>query len=840
MNKSHRYGLLIGYVIGFLSIFSIIYFILNLDFFLLVVDWSFIVLLILFGFSIEEFFVWAKNGKRSELSDIVAMAFFFFIIFIFTKDYLTSLMGAFSIYLWIGIYELKEYPVINKLLIISLVTYNMIFIAGLISNYLEKANILSTSIVLDTVFAFSFWIILGLGFILFGRKYLVVWRFMSPQYLIIILYVIGWIFVVSLNEIFNELLDLRINIYANIYLVLIAVNIIIYFVSGAMIDKLLGIKEVNNEKLLKIVEDVKKAIGIKGKVKVGFGKYPILNAQAYGPFFDRRIAIIANDLENIKEDELKGIIAHELAHTKGNHILILTFIQIGDLIIRWILGFPATFYDYTFGSPNIDLIYFIMINIGVYIILYFFVRILEGYADLRTKEAGYKVELAKALYNLESFYASGRETGLNTMLLCDEKITNDNQILDYIDTAKYLSNSMINPSKISLLSNFLNSHPPSYHRIAAILGDDIGPYKEAILPILCVKNSKRKKYAKKFEMQIQEFKQISNNKFKELFKIDNISNLFESFKIKELYLYEFEKNYLFKNVITDEYILGKIQDIKFLEDISDNFQYIVQNLKNNEIEYLNSTLYSKIAINFNDMYFFNGENPLKLHDIEFNQKKTDGNYIFLDINQNKVYKKLKKTKLPLSIDFIKTFKGKEVFLKSKGELKILECKNIDSHDTGYDYTIELANYNNNDNEKEIIRLKLDNIIVRPYNIHLSISGSKNKTSEIDLLNWIEKKKIRTYFYLKKPVNNIEIGYLKKITRNKSSQNKKNSLNDKHEIILTIENIFKKLIDIHLDQIDLVSFSYETGTIQLKSEKSLLSKLGYRIIKKLRPQEIIYQ
>lgn len=841
MKKFYRFSLMTSYLIGFFSIFFILYYTLMLDLTILFTDWSFLILLLLFVFSVEEFYVWAKNGKRSEISDIVAIAFFFFLIYVFTKDVLTSIMGAFSIYLWIGVFELKEYPVINKLLTISLVTYNVIFIAGIISNYLEKSKILTSSIVLDTVFAFSFWIILGLGFILFGRKYLIVWRFLSPQYLIILLYIIGWLLVVFVNQFISQFLP-GFTLLGNIYIVLIGINVIIYLISGAFLDKLLGIKEVKDEKLLDIVEKVKNDIGIKGKVRVGFGKYPILNAQAYGPFFDRRIAIIANDIENISEDELKGIIAHELAHTKGNHILILTFVTIGDLLIRWVLGFPATFYDYTFGNPSIDLIYFIIINMGIYVILYFFVRILEGYADLRTKEAGYKIELAKALYNLESFYASGRETGLNTMLLCEEKLTKDNQILDYIDTAKYISNSMVKPSRLSLLGNFLNSHPPSYHRIAAILGDDINPYKEAILPFLCMKSSKRKKYAKKFEEQVKEFKTIANNKFKELFKIDSISSLLESFKIKDLYKNEFEKDYVFRNIINDDYKFGKIKDIKFIDDLSESFQYKILNLKNNEIEYIKSSLYSKFEVNLGNLYFFDKEIPLILKNIEFNKDSTDGNYTFLKNNKEKVLKSIKKTKLPLSIDLIKTFKGKDVFLKSKGELKILECTNVDSSNNKYNYSIELMKNHSNDKEKETTKLNLGDLIIRPYNIHSSIGKSSKIKSELELLNWLENNKTRTYFYLKKPVNNIEIGYLQKITKKSFNlDDEKKRLKDKHELItLTIENIFNKTKEIPLKSIDLVSFSYDTGTIQLKSEKSILSKLGYRIIKKLRPQKIIYQ
>ncbi|MFX1357083.1 MAG: hypothetical protein ACFFA8_07330, partial [Promethearchaeota archaeon] len=151
----------------------------------IILDWTFLITCLLYIFSIEEFYRWAKNGKRSELSDFVAIFFFFFLILFFSKDLLTSIMGAFSIYMWFAIIELKEYEVINKLLIISLITYNVIFISGIISNYLRNPLVLNTS------FAFSFWIILGLGFILFGRKYIIVWRFLSPEYLTLFLYIIA-------------------------------------------------------------------------------------------------------------------------------------------------------------------------------------------------------------------------------------------------------------------------------------------------------------------------------------------------------------------------------------------------------------------------------------------------------------------------------------------------------------------------------------------------------------------------------------------------------------------------------------------------------------------------
>ncbi|MFX0153508.1 MAG: M48 family metalloprotease [Candidatus Hodarchaeota archaeon] len=797
---------------------------------------------ILYLLTIEEFYQWAKNGKRSEMSDIVAIFFFFFLLFFFSKDFLTSIMGAFSIYLWIGIFELKDYPVLNKVLIISLVTYNVIFIAGLFSFYLDDPFYINTS------FAFSFWIILIMGFILFGRKYLVIWRFMSPEYLTLFLYIIAWLTVVFVNQytpftfivnkpiVSNEFTIL--DFFTNVYFILITVNWIIYFFSGMILDKLLGIKKVKDENLLNIVNKIKKDIGIKGKVKVGIGKYPILNAMAYGPVIDKRIAIIADDIRQIPNDELKGILAHELAHTKGKHTLILTIITSVDLIARMLLGIPATYYDYTFGNPQLPMINFIILNLIIFILLFIFVRILEGKADLKVKKIGYANELAKALYNLESFYATGREIGLNTMLLSEEKITKDNQLLDYMNTAIYLNRSMIKPSKASLLSNLINSHPLSYYRIAAILGNEIKPLKEAILPFICLKKSKQKKFALKFEEAREQFKLIANQKFKELFKITDISSLMNNIKRKEIYKFDIQKEFLFKNYITEELIIGKLEDVKFSDDITEPDKYIITNLKTNQTEVLASSMYSRRKYNLNDSYFLHKDDLLTLANLKLNTNNKDGYYIFIDKNKKEVLKSISKTKLSNSVSLIKDFKNHEIFLKIKGELKIVKCTDIIPSKKLGEFLIEISSFE--DLEEKIIKYPIDDLIIRPKKINLNISRSSSfRDSEIKIIKWVSKQKILTYIFLKKPVNNMELGFIQDIVMNKQNF-KKNTIETKNDNkdIVQIVNIFGKEIKIPYKEIEMISFEYNSAIIQIKSATSFASRLGYKVLKKFKPERII--
>ncbi|MFX1338337.1 MAG: M48 family metalloprotease [Promethearchaeota archaeon] len=834
MKKVARYLLLIFYIFGSIITFYLVGFIFfQPDWSEIFIDWSFYVVVFLYFITIQEFVHWAKIGRRSEMSDLVAIAFFFFLIFFFTKDLLTSLMGAFSIYLWFGIFELKDYPILNKILVISLVTYNVIFIAGLFSAYLNNP------FYLNTAFAFSFWIILGLGFILFGRKYIIVWRFMSPAYLTLFLYIIAWLAVIFINQ--YTLIDFSIHTPFGpfevqlIYPVLIIVNWIVYFISGPILDKLLGIKRVDDEELLNLVENVKNDIGIKGKVKVGFGKYPILNALAYGSFFDKRIAVIAESKDQIPEDELKGIVAHELSHTKGNHTLILTFIATIDLFIRMILDLPATYYDYTFGNPKIPMIYFILLNIVIYMFIYIFVRILEGNADLYAKKSGYAKELAKALYNLESFYATGREFGLNTMLLCDEKITRENQILDYIKTAEYLYSSMIKPSRGSLLANFMNSHPPSYFRIAAILSDELKPGKEALLPFICLKRSKQIKYAMKFEKARKAFKIIANEKFKELFEINNISKIIERLERKTLYKYELNNEFIFKNLITEELIIGRLDDIQFLDEVCDADQYIITNLKTNQKEYLNASIFSKIRIKFGERYYFKNT-PFILNDILLNEDKKGGNYLFL-AEGKKILKPIRKTKLPNSDEIIKSFEDMDVFLKMKGKLKVFKCINVKLAKILDDYEIELKN----SLDESSIKYYLKDLIIRPKTIYLSISNNLDfRNSEIDLINWMIKNQVFSYIYLKKPVNNLEIGYIQLVNVNRSNL-KKNVNNEEIETqnSIIVKNIFGKEKTIEYNSLELITFDYNTAMMQLKSETSMFSRLGYKILHKFKPRSIFY-
>ena len=219
---------------------------------------------------INEGISWVKNGKRSEWSDLVVIIFLFISVYLLTHDIFNSFIGAFSLYLLFGIYELKEYEVLNKILLITVITYNFIFFAGILDSILGKEGLWR-----DTAFSMSFWLMLVLGFAFFGRRYMVVFRFMSPQYLTLALYLVAWMAISSIKTIpridmawlgiksFTEIPE--IDLYKHIYEVIIITNVIVYIFTGSLIDLLMGYKKSNDPALNEIVQKVAIKMGLDPK-----------------------------------------------------------------------------------------------------------------------------------------------------------------------------------------------------------------------------------------------------------------------------------------------------------------------------------------------------------------------------------------------------------------------------------------------------------------------------------------------------------------------------------------------------------------------------------------------
>jgi len=196
---------------------------------------------------------------------------------------------------------------------------------------------------------------------------------------------------------------------------------------------------------------------------------------------------------------------------------------------------------------------------------------------------------------------------------------------------------------------------------------------------------------------------------------------------------------------------------------------------------------------------------------------------------------LKKTKIPYSVDFITNFENRDIFLKIKGKTQVFKCIKVISAKNLDDYQIELYN----DLNKKSLNFKLKEVIIHPKKISLSISRNQDfRNSEIQIIKWLIKNQVFSYIYLKKPVNNIEIGYIQELNT-EISDIKENSVKSKSDSDdnLSIKNIFGKVVTLPFNSIELITFNYDTGMIQKKSETSWFSKLGYKVLKRFKPRSI---
>jgi hypothetical protein len=231
---------------------------------------------------------------------------------------------------------------------------------------------------------------------------------------------------------------------------------------------------------------------------------------------------------------------------------------------------------------------------------------------------------------------------------------------------------------------------------------------------------------------------------------------------------------------------------------------------------------------------------LSLIDISLGSDQKNSNYIFMDKDGQKILKNVKKTKLPNPISSIKTFTEKDVFFTTKGETLILRCKSIDISKNFEDSELVLEKSPLN-KETDQYKFKLKELIIRPKDIYINIDrNEKGLKTESKIFEWLIGKQLRTYIYLKKPVNNIEIGYIQEIRLAAESFKKKQKGEEyKGGSYITIKNIFGEIQKIPYKSLETISFEFYTGKIQKKSETSIFSKFGYFLLKKFKPDKIFY-
>ncbi|KAA0013418.1 MAG: peptidase [Thermoplasmata archaeon] len=197
--------------------------------------------------------------------------------------------------------------------------------------------------------------------------------------------------------------------YIFLFGVAIAIVLIQYFIGPKTVEWSMKIRYVSEReypKLHKMVEELAGKAGIP-KPKVGISKIQIPNAFAFGRTKkDARVCVTEGILKLLKDDELKAVLGHEIAHIKHKDMAIITMLSVIPMICYML--YISFFWGGLYSGNRRDS--GAMALIGLLALVVYFItsllvmygsRIREYYADLGSVELGNKPHhLATALYKL--------------------------------------------------------------------------------------------------------------------------------------------------------------------------------------------------------------------------------------------------------------------------------------------------------------------------------------------------------------------------------------------------------------------------------------------------------
>jgi len=669
----------------------------------------------------------------------------------FTGDLLLAILSALCWLMIFSVWTIRESPVWRELMLASLISYLVVLGGRIIQIVLEwHARVILNFTTPEEV---PYWGLTGqqwfgiawnvfiyvfflLCIIFFGRRFFLVSRLTSPQIIYLMFFALSYLVLYNFTEFLNvtypgvpEAISDRV-LFASFgtYEIMIVVNFLLYLVSGPLLNFAFGVKKVKDERVLGLVQEVKEKLGVKSKVRVGKVKAPILNAFAFGAFFDKRIAFMSRDLSDFTDDDIRGIAGHELAHAQRVHTLWLFLLTTVTFAITKALQLPATTLDYIF-DPNVglDFLWYYLYNIVILVFSYLFVRILEGRADRLTMKAGYGKALAKSLVKLDGFYQGiASEMGLSVYLLTDKEQTKSEKIRFLGDAGRNMYDITIKPKKMDLLINLMASHPKSAYRVVALTDQEkLPPVKAAMLPLLLLIPFVRRKYLKELQESRGGIAELIDQAFIEAYgkkapkQYDEVSH--------KTYQYKFIKG---KNIVAisklnkKDYLQGKVVKLKISSNITTlNVLEIATAEGKKEITLSDYNVFEMVE--GQKQLFKNGKfgviKQLGTSEKEFAFKVQM-------LGDESEIKEMTVSGIP--IDYFENMIGKDILFLQKGVTRSARLDNIEFSDEGLaesNFTITIGN------ETKVISGKSFIIEFKPFAVYLKKGKEKQQRSMFDSL-----------------------------------------------------------------------------------------------------------
>ena len=272
------------------------------------------------------------------------------------------------------------------------------------------------------------------------------------------------------------------------FFALIGLGIILlqYLLGPTIVNSVMAVQYVSeNEEpeLHRMVSDLAMTAGIP-KPKVGISDTNVPNAFAFGRTKkDGRVCVTRGIMNALNQEELKAVLAHEVAHIKHNDMAVTTLVSAVPLICYYL----ALSFFYGDNRENgagiiIGILAFVAYLLGQLIVL-FVSRTREYYADQGSIEMGARPDkLASALYKLVYGSATASEEevkniqGIKAFFLNDVSIaSNEINELSQLDLNKdgeisaselsQLKFKKVNIKTTDKLMELLSTHPNMLKRI---------------------------------------------------------------------------------------------------------------------------------------------------------------------------------------------------------------------------------------------------------------------------------------------------------------------------------------------------------------------------------------
>ncbi len=761
---------------------------------------------------ISELFTKIKHGTTIENIVLALIGLLFGLTLVFLKDWLIAIALSFFILALYQTFQLRESPVWRELMITSVVTY-AVFLAGTIADkvyFLIKGE--KTQIYTGWAYNLMVYVFLIMALIFFGKKFVLVTRFMSPQILYLTLFALAYAALWGVGKIipgFDNLtlnyLPLSENITKRIiflsfgpYEIIILLSFFMYFISGWLLDILLGIKRTDDARLHTLVNEVKNKLGIKKNIKIGVVKAPILNAMAYGPFFDQRVAFISSDINDFTDDDIRGIVAHELAHNKRGHVIWLQLIASVEMIIKKAFLLPATTLDYAVVKDLMPFALYFLISYGIIAVLYIFVRILEGDADRLTKKIGYGKQLAQALYKLEGFYQGiAGDFGLNVQLLTGKKFSEAEQLRFRGEAALTLYQQLYRPSRWAMFSNIFMSHPRTTYRIVAMIDDDLHPIKSALLPYwLILPDFIRGKTIKKLSQKRDEFDKLITERFRAYYGDQGVKEFLDITRLQDLYLIYIDKNIVAYDKTEDTTVEGKVKEIKVSDSICRPLLISVQK-EDSVTKDLLVTDYEINDARLGEKYILkNGKlGILESWESKGKTKRPIFNFKAIDNENNK----FKSSITGKPYDYFLSKKNSDVIIYYEGQDQVMKLSDVELKKTKKDSIISFTRESDN---KEL-NFNLSQLIIEMPPVVVRFNANNKKKTQDKLIDGLKGKSCILY-----TKEELEVGIACEITEISDEEvhytvkgEKSAVKKTKIEYIAIYADIPKFLVKEHLSMLD---------------------------------------